>query len=243
MLTLFPDLFSGYVGESLLKKAIDKGLLSVHLHDIRNWSRDAKHHKVDDRPYGGGPGMVMMAEPVVDCIEAVGPLDERPGHLIYLTPQGRRLDQSLVEELASRPRLMLLCGRYEGVDQRVLDLLRPQEISIGDYVLNGGEVAAMVIIDAVMRLVPGVLGDEASSVEDSFSSGPRWLEGGQYTRPREFRGLQVPEILLSGDHQAIARWRREQAYQQTRSRRADLLAGGSGLSTMDAERRAGPRQT
>jgi len=242
VLTLFPDLFSGYVGESLLKKALDRGLLSVHLHDIRKWSRDAKHHKVDDRPYGGGPGMVMMAEPVVDCIEAVGSLDEQPAHLIYLTPQGRRLDQPLVEELSRRPRLMLLCGRYEGVDQRVLDLLHPDEISIGDYVLNGGEVAAMVIIDAVMRLIPGVLGDEASSVEDSFSSGPRWLEGGQYTRPREFRGLPVPDILLSGDHQAIARWRREQAYQQTRSRRADLLPDGSGLSTTDADRRTSSRQ-
>jgi tRNA (guanine37-N1)-methyltransferase len=156
-------------------------------------------------------------------VEAVRGDDAEPGRLIYLTPQGRPLTQPLVEQWAGERRLVMLCGRYEGVDQRVLDVLRPDEVSVGDYVLNGGEVAAMVVIDAVVRLVPGVLGDEESSVSDSFSSGNRWLEGAQYTRPREFRGLQVPEILMSGDHAAIARWRKEQGFLKTRRVRADLL--------------------
>jgi tRNA (guanine37-N1)-methyltransferase len=223
VLTLFPGIFSGYVSQSLLHKAIERGLIDVHLHNIRDWSSDPKHHKVDDRPYGGGPGMVMMAGPIVDCVEAVRGGAADPGRLIYLTPQGRPLTQPLVEQWAGEQRLVLLCGRYEGVDQRVLDLLAPDEVSVGDYILNGGEVAAMVVIDAVVRLVPGVLGDEESSVSDSFSSGNRWLEGAQYTRPREFRGLQVPEILMSGDHAAIARWRKEQGFLKTRRVRADLL--------------------
>lgn len=223
VLTLFPGMFTGYLGESLLSKAIARGLLEVVVHDLRDWSRD-KHHKVDDRPYGGGPGMVIKVEPVVECVEAVGPQDPRPGRLLMLTPQGRRLDQKLVEQLATAPRLLLLCGRYEGFDHRVVDILQPEEISIGDYVLNGGEVAAMVLIDAVIRLLPGVLGDEASSREDSFSLADGWLESAQYTRPREYRGHVVPEILLSGDHEAIARWRREQSYHRTEQRRQDLLA-------------------
>lgn len=223
ILTLFPEIFSGYVGQSLLKKAIDRGLTRVDLHDIRAWSKDVKHHKVDDRPFGGGPGMVIMVEPVVECVDAVQRLEEQPGHLVMLTPQGRRLTQKVVEELAAKPRVLLLCGRYEGFDQRVVDILQPDEVSIGDYVLNGGEVAAMAVIDAVIRLIPGVLGDEQSSVDDSFSEGNRLLEFGQYTRPREFRGHAVPDVLLSGDHQEIARWRREQSYLKTRQRRADLL--------------------
>lgn len=223
VLTLFPDLLAGYVGQSLLNKAIERQLLDVRLHNIRDWSTDPKHHKVDDRPYGGGPGMVMMVEPVVACVEAVRAQAPEPGHLIFLTPQGRRLTQPIVEELAGHSRLILLCGRYEGIDQRAIDLLEPDEISIGDYILNGGETAAMVIIDAVLRLVPGVLGDEQSSVDDSFSSGNRLLEAAHYTRPREFRGRGVPEVLLSGDHQAIARWRQEQSEWKTRQRRADLL--------------------
>jgi len=224
--TLFPGIFSGYLGESLLNKAIAGGLVDVQLHDIRRWSND-KHQKVDDRPYGGGPGMVLMAEPVVACIESVQAMAQPPGSVILLSPQGRKLDQKLVEELASRERLILLCGRYEGFDQRVVDLLQPEEISIGDYILNGGEVAAMAIIDAVIRLVPGVLGDDDSSRRDSFSTTDRWLEGPQYTRPREYRGLAVPEVLLSGDHEAIARWRQEQSWINTNRRRSDLLANSS----------------
>lgn len=222
VLTLFPEIFSGYVSQSLLKKGIDAGLIGVHLHDIRRWTTD-KHQKVDDRPFGGGPGMVMKVEPVVDCVEAVRQLAQPTGRLILLSPQGRRLDQSLVKELAAEPRLVLVCGRYEGFDQRIIDLLQPEEISIGDYILNGGEAAAMVVIDACIRLIPGVLGDEQSSQEDSFSTESGHLEFPQYTRPREFRGRTVPEILLSGDHQEIARWRQEQSYLKTRERRQDLL--------------------
>lgn len=222
VLTLFPAIFEGYLGQSLLKKAIDAGLVSVQLHDIRNWSRD-KHHKVDDRPFGGGPGMILQVEPVVECVEAVQNMTPQPGHLILLSPQGRKLDQKVVEELATRERLVLLCGRYEGFDHRVIEILKPDEISIGDYVLNGGEVAAMAVIDSVIRLVPGVLGDDASSAGDSFSSGNRLLEFAQYTRPREYRGHEVPEVLLNGNHEEIARWRREQSYLNTRQRRADLL--------------------
>ncbi|MFM9068323.1 MAG: tRNA (guanosine(37)-N1)-methyltransferase TrmD [Planctomycetota bacterium] len=207
VLTLFPELLAGYVSQSLLSKAIERQLLDVRLHNIRDWSVDPKHHKVDDRPYGGGPGMVLMVEPIVACVESVQASSDMAGHLVYLTPQGRRLNQRVVEELATKPRLVLLCGRYEGIDQRAIELLKPDEVSIGDYVLNGGETAAMVIIDAVLRLVPGVLGDEQSSVDDSFSSGNRLLEASQYTRPREFRGLRVPDVLLSGDQQEIARWR------------------------------------
>ena len=227
VLTLFPQLFESYFGQSLLKKALDAGLVTVKTHDIRNWSQD-KHHKVDDRPFGGGPGMVLQAPPVVECVEAVQSLAEEgkqagPGHLVALSPRGRTLNQQIVEELAGKQRLLLLCGRYEGFDQRVFEILQPEEISIGDYVLNGGEVAAMVLIDAVIRLVPGVLGDDASSQGDSFSAEGGWLEFAQYTRPREYRGHEVPEVLLSGDHERIARWRREQSYLTTRRRRADLL--------------------
>jgi tRNA (guanine37-N1)-methyltransferase len=222
VLTLFPEIFTGYLGQSLLKKAIDAGLVSVHTHDIRAWTHD-KHQKVDDRPFGGGPGMVLKVEPVVECVEAVQTETSDPARLVLLSPQGWRLDQKLVEELAHEKRLILLCGRYEGFDQRVIDILGPTEISIGDYILNGGEVAAMVMIDAVVRLVPGVLGDEESNQCDSFSSGNRLLEFGQYTRPREYRGHCVPEVLLSGDHGEIARWRQEQSYLKTRERRADLI--------------------
>src|SRR6185436_12760883 len=222
VLTLFPEIFSGYLSQSLLRKGIDAGLLAVHLHDIRRWTTD-KHQKVDDRPFGGGPGMVMKVEPVVDCVEAVQKLAEPAGKLILLSPQGRRLDQDIVKRLAAEPRLVLVCGRYEGFDQRIIDLLQPEEISIGDYILNGGEAAAMVVIDACIRLIPGVLGDEQSSQDDSFSTESGQLEFPQYTRPREFRGLEVPEILLSGDHGEIARWRQEQSYLKTKERRQDLL--------------------
>ena len=221
VLTLFPEIFSGYLGQSLLKRAITIGLVEVHLHNIRDWA-SGKHRKTDDRPYGGGPGMVLMAQPVVECVEAVRSLVE-PGSLVLLTPQGRRLDQRLVEQLAKRSRLLLLCGRYEGFDERVREILHPEEISVGDFILGGGEVAAMTIIDAVSRLIPGVLGDEQSNQDDSFSSKNRLLEHPQYTRPPVYRDLTVPEILLSGDHPAIARWRKEQSLQRTLLRRADLI--------------------
>lgn len=230
IVTLFPQMFPGYLGQSLLDKAIQQGLVDVQVHDLRKWSRN-KHHNVDDRPYGGGPGMVLCVEPVVECVEAVQTYATTPGHVVLLTPQGRRLTQQTVEQLAAHQRLILLCGRYEGFDQRVIDILAPDEISIGDFVLNGGEVAAMVVVDTVVRLVPGVLGDERSSQEDSFSNQQRWLEGAQYTRPRDYRGHQVPEVLLSGDHERIARWRQEQSYQRTRQRRADLLAHSTDAAT------------
>jgi tRNA (guanine37-N1)-methyltransferase len=222
VLTLFPEMFSGYLGQSLLGKAIERGCLDVHVHDMRNWSTDP-HHKVDDRPYGGGPGMVLQVGPVVECVEAVSQLADEPAQVVLLTPQGKPLNQVVVEELSEVPRLILICGRYEGFDQRIIDILQPTELSIGDYILNGGEVAAMVLVDAVMRLIPGVLGDESSSVDDSFSSGNRLLEFPQYTRPRDYRGHGVPEVLLSGDHGAIADWRSSQSVDRTRQRRSDLL--------------------
>lgn len=218
ILTLFPEIFASYLGQSLLKKALDRGLVAVHLYDIRDWTRD-KHHKVDDRPFGGGPGMVLKVEPVVECVEAVRMRAADPGHLVMLTPQGRRLNQRIVEELSQKPRLLLLCGRYEGFDQRIVDILQPDEISIGDYVLNGGEVAAMTVIDAVIRLVPGVLGDEESVHRDSFADEQCLLEGAQYTRPREYRGHVVPEVLLSGNHEQIAAWRAAESVKLTASRR------------------------
>ena len=222
VLTLFPDIFPGYLGQSLLNRAIAAGLVEVRLHDIRDWSK-GKHNTVDDRPFGGGPGMVMKVEPVVECVEAVQGECAEPGHLVMLTPQGRRLDQPTVERLAQHKRLLLLCGRYEGFDERIRLILKPEEISIGDYVLNGGEVAAMTIIDSTIRLVPGVLGDEDSSVDDSFSGERRWLECAQYTRPREYRGLEAPPILLNGNHEEIRRWREEDSRRRTFERRKDLL--------------------
>ena len=222
VLTLFPEIFSGYLSQSLLNLAIERSLVQVELHNIRAWTHD-KHHSVDDRPFGGGPGMVIKPEPVVEAVEAVQQLGEALGRVVMLTPQGRPLNQRLVEELAEYPRLLLLCGRYEGFDQRVNDILEPEQVSIGDFIVNGGEVAAMVVIDAVVRLVPGVLGDEDSGRYDSFSTGNRLLEFAQYTRPREYRGLEVPEILLSGDHEQIAQWREASSRQRTLERRPDLL--------------------
>lgn len=219
VLTLFPEMFPGYLGQSLLKLAIERGLVSVRLHNIRDWAKD-KHKSVDDRPFGGGPGMVLRPEPVVECVEAVQ-AQGQPGHLVMLSPQGRRLTQGIVEELATKRRLVLLCGRYEGFDERIKTILAPDELSVGDFILGGGEVAAMVVIDAVIRLVPGVLGDERSSEQDSFSGAERLLEHSQYTRPREYRGLTVPEVLLSGNHPEIARWREQQSLERTRQRQAE----------------------
>jgi tRNA (guanine37-N1)-methyltransferase len=222
VLTLFPEMFSGYLGQSLVKRAVDAGVLDIKVHNIRDWAQ-GKQRQVDDRPFGGGPGMVLRPEPVVESVEAVRGQGNEPGHLVLLTPQGRRLNQRVVEELAGQGRLVLVCGRYEGVDQRAIDLLEPDELSIGDYILGGGEVAAMVVIDAVARLVPGVLGDEESNKQDSFSGDPPLLEFPQYTRPREYRGLTVPEVLITGNHPEIARWREVQKLERTRRRRADLL--------------------
>jgi len=223
VLTLFPGIFSGYLEQSLLKKAIDAGLVNVQLWNFRDWTKD-KHQSVDDTPYGGGPGMLIRCEPVFDCVEAVQAQGEAPGRLIMLTPQGRRLDQPLVEELAKEQRLLLLCGRYEGFDERISLGLEPLEVSIGDFICNGGEVPAMLVIDSVIRLIPGVLGDETSARYDSFSSAGL-LEYPQYTRPREYRGMSVPEILLSGNHGAIAQWRRQQSLERTRRRRGNTISG------------------
>lgn len=216
VLTLFPDIFTGYMTQSLLKLAIQKGLVAIHLWNVRDWA-PGKHQQVDDRPFGGGPGMVIMPGPVLDAVEAVQAQAPEPGQVVLLTPAGERLTQQLVQELATYPRLLLLCGRYEGFDERIRLMLKPREVSVGDFVCNGGEVPAMVLIDTVIRYVPGVLGDEDSVKEESHSEAGR-LEYPQYTRPRVFRGLEVPEILLSGNHQAIARWRSEQS--EARSRRA-----------------------
>lgn len=221
VLTLFPGIFDGYLRESLLADAIAKGLVEVYTWNIRDWTLD-RHQKVDDRPFGGGPGMVMMAQPVVDCVEAVRATAEPPGTLVMLTPAGERLTQRTVERLATEPRLLLLCGRYEGFDDRIRQVLKPLEISVGDFVCNGGEVPAMVVIDAVIRLVPGVLGGEESAADESHSE-PGRLEYPQYTRPREFRGLTVPDVLLSGNHAAVAKWRREES--ERRSRERDTESG------------------
>ena len=217
ILTLFPEIFSGFLDGSLLGAARENGRIDVRLTDIRDFATGV-HRQVDDRPYGGGPGMLLMPGPVVAAVEAVQAASSSPGRVVMLTPAGRRLDQPLVESLAAEPRLVLVCGRYEGFDARVREAVGAEEISIGDYVLSGGEVAAMVIVDAVSRLLPGVLGDAESAVQDSFSGSERLVEGPQYTRPREFRGVAVPEVLLSGDHGRIASWRREQALDVTARR-------------------------
>jgi tRNA (guanine37-N1)-methyltransferase len=212
--TLFPGMFRDVLGTSILKLARERGVLDVGLYDIRDFTFD-RHRRVDDRPYGGGPGMLIMAEPVVLCVERV--LRERgPGRVILLSPQGRRFDQPLARSLALEEHLVLVCGRYEGIDDRAREILGAEEISIGDFVLTGGELAAMVVIDAVARLLPGALGDESSAATESFSSGEA-LEGPQYTRPPEFRGLRAPEVLLSGDHAKIARRREEESRKKTKA--------------------------
>src|SRR5713226_70214 len=214
VLTLFPDIFQGYFTQSILNLAIQNGLVEINLWNIRDWAKD-KHHKVDDRPFGGGPGMVIMPEPVFDAVEAVRGQTDDPGQLILLTPAGERLTQSVVQELATHKRLLLLCGRYEGFDERIRLGLKPREISIGDFVCNGGEVPAMVVIDTVIRYVPRVLGD-AESVKEESHSDPGRMEYPQYTRPRVFRGMAVPEVLVSGNHQEVARWRQQQSEARSR---------------------------
>ncbi len=228
LLTLFPGLFDSYLQQSLLKKAIDAGLVDIRTWNIRDWAV-GQHHSVDDRPYGGGPGRLMRCEPVFDAVEAVQAAAPAPGQLIMLTPQGRPLNQALVQELSQKPRLLLLCGRYEGFDDRIVQGLKPLEVSVGDFICNGGEVPAMLIIDTVIRLISGVLGDETSSRYDSFAES-QMLEHPQYTKPREYRGMVVPEVLLNGNHSEIAKWQIEQSLQRTRERRRDLLGGGDGHS-------------
>jgi tRNA (guanine37-N1)-methyltransferase len=215
VLTLFPEIFSGYLTQSLLKLALDQGLVEIHLWNLRDWAT-GKHRSVDDRPFGGGPGMVLMPGPVFAAVEDVQARAPEPGTLLLLTPAGERLTTPLARELAGLRRLVVLCGRYEGFDERVRLGLKPREVSIGDFVCNGGEVPAMVIIDTTVRFVPGVLGDLDSLAEESHNA-PGRLEYPQWTRPRVFRGLAVPDVLLSGDHGAVARWRQEQS--RLRSRR------------------------
>jgi tRNA (guanine37-N1)-methyltransferase len=224
IITLFPSIFDGYLTQGLLAKAIQRDLVQIEQHNLRDWAPETPHRPVDDKPFGGGPGMLIQVEPTVNCVEAVEAMDSRPARRVLLTPQGKTLNQPTAENFATSERVIVLCGRYEGFDQRVVDILQPEEISIGDFVLNGGEVAAMVLIDAVVRLLPGVLGDEQSNIDDSFSRGNRILEFPQYTRPREFRGHSVPDVLLGGDHGAIAKWRAEQSQLRTMERRSDLLA-------------------
>ncbi|MEX2203789.1 MAG: tRNA (guanosine(37)-N1)-methyltransferase TrmD [Actinomycetota bacterium] len=218
VLTIFPGIFESPLRESLLGKAIEGGVIDVRVHDIRDHTTD-KHRQVDDESYGGGPGMVMKPEPI---FAAVGALEAGPKRVLLLSPAGRRLDQALVRELAAEPWLVLVAGRYEGVDERVVEGLGAEEISIGDYVLSGGEVPALVVLEAVTRLVPGVIGREESHERDSFGR-DGFLDHPHYTRPAEFRGMAVPEVLLSGDHAAIERWRRGAAREKTRRNRPDLL--------------------
>jgi tRNA (guanine37-N1)-methyltransferase len=215
--TIFPAIFESPLRESLLGRAIGRGLLDVRVHDLRQWSDD-RHRTVDDAAFGGGPGMVMKPEPFFAAVES---LDPDRGRVLLLSPAGRRLDQAFVRELAREEHLTLLCGRYEGVDERVIENLPAEEVSIGDYVLAGGEVPALVVIEAVTRLVPGVIGKGESHERDSFAD-PGLLDHPQYTRPAEFRGKAVPEVLLSGDHEAVERWRREAAREKTRRNRPDL---------------------
>ncbi|HEX9694109.1 MAG TPA: tRNA (guanosine(37)-N1)-methyltransferase TrmD [Actinomycetota bacterium] len=217
--TIFPGIVEGPLRESLLGKAIEAGIVDVRVHDIRAFVSD-KHRQVDDEPYGGGPGMVLKPKPVFDAVES---LREGTKRVIVLSPAGRRLDQPLVRELAQEPWLVLISGRYEGVDERVVEGLPAEEVSIGDYVLSGGEIPALVVLEAVTRLIPGVVGKEESLERESFEDGV--LDYPHYTRPSEFRGMAVPNVLLSGDHAEVERWRREAAEEKTRRNRPDLLKG------------------
>jgi tRNA (guanine37-N1)-methyltransferase len=239
VLTLFPEVCEPFFSASILGRARQSGLVTIACHNIRGWSADP-HHKVDDRPFGGGPGMVMTCQPVFEAVEGLESQGEGAATRVLLTPQGERLNQRIVEEFAARERLILIAGHYEGFDERIRSGLSPREISIGDYVLSGGEAAAMVLVDAVVRLIPGALGDEESVQDESFrmtdaapreagaagedEGGGRLLEYPQYTRPRVFRGMEVPEVLLGGDHAKIRAWRRTEALKRTTQRRPDLLA-------------------
>ncbi len=221
VLTTFPEMIRPVVSQSILGRAMENGLISIEAIDIRPYAEN-KHHNTDDYPFGGGAGMVMMAQPIVSAFrDAQG--EDFKGKRIYMSPKGQTLTQKKAEELAKEPELIFLCGHYEGVDQRAIDLCIDEELSIGDYVLTGGEMAALVVIDAVARLIPGVLGSEESPVDESFSSG--LLEYPQYTRPRSFEGMEVPEVLLSGNHALINKWRREESIRITYERRPEMLSG------------------
>ena len=220
ILTLFPGLFAGFLSESIPKIAQEKGAVDIHVHNIRNWSEN-KHAKVDDRPFGGGPGMVMTCQPLVDAVEAVRAMDAGPARLFFMTPEGRRFNQAAAVELAEEERIILVCGRYEGFDERIFDILQPERLSLGDFILSGGEVAAMAVADAVIRLLPDVLGCSGSAAADSF--GEAMLDHPHYTQPPLFRGLAVPEVLRGGNHALIDAWRREQALARTKRFRPDLL--------------------
>jgi len=219
ILTLFPEMFPPILGTSIPKRAAEKGLVEYHLTNIRDFATDA-HKSVDDKPFGGGPGMVMMAPVVFDAVEHVERLDARPATRILLTPQGRQFNQEMANEFAKKERLLLIAGHYEGFDERISSGLVPIEVSIGDYVLSGGELAAMAVIDAIVRLLPGALGAEEGAADESFADG--LIEHPQYTRPREFRGMNVPDVLLGGNHKAIAQWKLEQRKIRTKERRPDL---------------------
>ena len=220
VLTLFPQMFESPLSHSILKRAQDSGIVDIALTNIRDFAAD-RYKKVDDKPYGGGPGMVMMPQPVFDCFEHVRRLSPEEGRVILLTPQGQKFDHAKALQLSKEKRLILVTGRYEGFDERIRIGLDAEQLSIGDFVLSGGELAAMVVVDAVVRLLSGALGDQDSPKDESFSDG--LLEYPQYTRPEDFRGMKVPDILLSGDHAKIAKWRREQALERTKKWRPDLL--------------------
>ena len=225
ILSLFPKMFGGPFDESIVKRAVDRGLVSLFIHNFREFAHD-KHNTVDDYSFGGGEGMVLKPEPLFEAVESIkGTMGDSAGPVILLTPQGRLFCHQIAQELSKKQNLVLICGHYEGVDERVREHLVTDEISIGEYVLTGGELAAMVVVDAVVRLLPGALGSEQAASEDSYAKG--FLEYPQYTRPRVYRGWEVPEVLLSGNHKEIARWRWEQAIERTLLRRPDLLAKAS----------------
>ena len=239
IITIFPGIFRGPLDETILRRAVDAGLVEIHVHDLREWATD-RHRTVDDYPFGGGPGMLLKPEPLFAAVEAIQPLAEPAGTVVLLTPQGRRLDRGLVGELTALPRLVLLCGRYEGVDERVREHLVDIELSVADVVLSGGEIPALLLLDALVRQVPGVLGGEGSLDEESFEGG--LLEYPQYTRPAEFREWGVPDVLLSGHHANVESWRRRQRLVRTQARRPDLLTSAeltnderAWLASLDAD--------
>ncbi|HEU0140772.1 MAG TPA: tRNA (guanosine(37)-N1)-methyltransferase TrmD [Bryobacteraceae bacterium] len=226
VLTIFPGFFQGPFEHGVVAKAIQAGILDLQVHDLRNWAKD-RHKTVDDRPFGGGEGMLLKAEPIFEAVESILaggiPGGARRGHVVLLSAQGRLFSQEIARRLATLDELLLICGRYEGVDERVAQYLADDEISIGDYVLSGGELPAAVVVDAVARLLPGVLGNEASTVQESFSAGEGILDCPQYTRPAEYRGWRVPDVLLGGHHAEIRKWRHQAALEKTARLRSDLL--------------------
>jgi len=222
VITLFPEILSGPLDASIMGRAQRADQVGIHLHQLRDYARD-KHHTVDDKPYGGGPGMLLKCEPIFDALQDVQSKAPKPGRVILLSPSGIKFDQAKARELAGLERIVFLCGHYEGVDERVREHLVDEELCIGDFILTNGALAALVVIDAVVRLLPNVVGNEASTQSESFSAERPWLEGPQYTRPEEFRGWRVPDILLSGNHGKIEKWSDEQSRRRTEQVRPDLL--------------------